>query len=156
MKTSLALLHGAVLGTLSFVAAAQTATPTPMPTPAAGLWEISSTMEGAPMGGGTRSGKACLTAEALASSPEMTLLEAAGRQGNGRDGPKCELKDLQRQGPDSTWTAQCQGPMGRMQGTGSARLSSDTASLQLAFNVKAPIGSLSLKQSVSGRRIGDC
>jgi Protein of unknown function (DUF3617) len=128
----------------------------PSAKPAAGLWDLSITMEGAPVGGGARTAKACLGADALATAPEQTLLEAASRQSGSRPSPKCEFNGLKREGEKSSWQALCEGPMGKMQGTGSATLATETAELQQAFAVKAPIGSLSLKQTVSARRVGSC
>jgi hypothetical protein len=124
-------------------------------TPSAGVWELSITQEGAPAGGGTRSGKTCLTADTLAAAPEQALMEAAGRH-SGRQGLKCEFKDIQREGGNSSWQAVCDGPMGKMQGLGAAKLGAEAAELQQAFTVKAPIGTLNLKQTVSARRVGSC
>jgi hypothetical protein len=124
-------------------------------TPSAGVWELSVTMEGGPGGGSPRSGKTCLTADALAAAPEQTLMEAAARN-SGRQGPKCEFKDIQREGGNSSWQAVCDGPMGKMQGLGAAKLGAEAAELQQAFTVKAPIGTLNLKQAVSARRVGSC
>jgi Protein of unknown function (DUF3617) len=124
-------------------------------TPSAGVWEVSVTMEGGPGGGGPRSGKTCLSADALAVAPEQTLMEAAGRN-SGRQAPKCEFKDIQRDGGNSSWQAVCEGPMGKMQGLGAAKLGAEAAELQQAFTVKAPMGTVNLKQNVSARRVGSC
>lgn len=123
----------------------------------AGLWEFSSTMTGARMGNGTRSGKACVTADAMAAAPEQALMEVAGRLGGGdRTPPKCEFRDIQREGASSTWQATCEGARGKMQGAGAGQLSADAADLQQSFSVKAPIGTITLKQTVSARRVGSC
>jgi hypothetical protein len=124
--------------------------------PSAGVWEWSVTQQGAPAGGGTRTGKACLAAEALATAPEQTLIDAASRQGGGRQGPKCEFKGIQRNGASSSWQAVCDGPRGKMQGLGAATLGADAAELQQAFTVEAPMGTLNVKQIVSARRVGSC
>jgi Protein of unknown function (DUF3617) len=145
-------MMGAVAGA---VAAGGVTAQTAQALPSAGAWELSVTMEGAPGGGNSHSGKTCLAADALAAAPEQTLMEAAGRQG-ARQGPKCEFKDIRRDGGNSSWQAVCDGPMGKMQGLGSAKLGADSAELQQSFTVKAPIGTMNLKQSVSARRVGSC
>jgi hypothetical protein len=124
--------------------------------PGAGMWELSIKMEGAPGGGDAKTGKACLAAEALASAPEKTLMEAAARQVGERSGPKCEYRDVKRTVNGSEWQADCEGPMGKMQGVGGGMLGADAADLQQSFVVKAPIGTLNLKQTVKARRVGDC
>jgi Protein of unknown function (DUF3617) len=124
--------------------------------PSAGMWELSIKMEGAPGGGDSKTGKACLAAETLAAAPEKTLMEAAARQASERSGPKCEYHDIKRAAQNTTWQAQCEGPMGKMQGMGGGMLGADGADLQQSFVVKAPIGTLNLKQTVTARRVGDC
>jgi hypothetical protein len=139
-----------VLSAAATVAAAQTL-------PSAGLWEITLTMEGGPGGGGTRIGKSCLAADALSAAPEQTLFEAAGQlAGGGRMSPSCEFSNVQRDGDKSNWQAQCQSPRGALQGTGSGALSADKADLQQAFSVKAPTGTMNMKQTVMARRVGSC
>lgn len=151
MPVALKLMAGTlVAGALPAAACAQVPV-------SAGLWEFSSTMSGAPMGGGARTGTACVTADALAAAPEQALMEAAGRQGGGeRAPPKCEFRDIQREGARSTWQATCEGSRGKMQGAGAGQLSADAADLQQSFSVKAPIGTVMLKQTVSARRVGSC
>jgi Protein of unknown function (DUF3617) len=148
MKFLLSLIP---LAALSASAVAQTL-------PSAGMWELSMAMEGAPMGGGApRGGKACLAADALAGAPEQTLCEAAGRQGDSsRTPPKCEFRDIQRNGANSSWQSACDGPMGKMQGAGSGALGAETADLQQTFNVKGPVGQVTLKQTLRARRVGSC
>jgi Protein of unknown function (DUF3617) len=124
--------------------------------PGPGLWELSMTMEGAPLGANTRRGTACLAADKLAAAPEQTLFDAGARQGDGRGPSKCEYRELKRDGAASSWQAVCDGPMGKMQGTGSGTLAAESAELQQSFAVKAPIGTLNLKQTVSARRVGSC
>jgi Protein of unknown function (DUF3617) len=125
--------------------------------PSAGMWELSVAIEGGPAGGGPRSGKACLTAQALAGAPEQTLFEAAGRQGDSsRAPPKCEFRDIKRDGANTSWQSTCDGPMGKMQGSGAGSLGAEAADLQQTFNVKAPIGAMTLKQNLRARRVGSC
>ena len=124
--------------------------------PTAGLWELSTTMEGAPSGANTRRGTACLAADKLAAAPEQTLFDAGARQANGRGPSKCEYRDFRRDGAASSWQAACDGPTGRMQGTGSGTLAAEAAELQQSFSVKAPFGTLKLKQTVAARRVGSC
>lgn len=144
------LLSFIPLAVLSAGAVAQTL-------PSAGMWELSMTIEGAPRGGGLRSGQACLAAEALALAPEQTLIEAAGRQGDrSREPPKCEFRDIKRDAASTSWQSTCEGPMGRMQGSGSGALGAESADLRQTFNVKAPIGSMTLKQTLRARRVGSC
>jgi hypothetical protein len=145
-------MMGAVAGAVvAGGAVAQTAQALPW----AGAWELSVTTEGGPGGGKAQSAKACLAADALNAAPEQTLMEAAGRQGS-RQSPKCEFKDIQRDGGNSSWQAACDGPMGKMQGLGSAKLGAESAELQQAFTVKAPMGTFNVKQNVSARRVGSC
>jgi hypothetical protein len=151
---SLSLLSSLLLVALVSGAAAQSL-------PEAGLWTLSVTMAGAPSGGEARSGTACLAAQPLATAPEQTLFEAAGRQGEAkRVPPRCEFSELKRtaRGADwkTGWASSCEGPMGKMQGTGEGVLGADAADLQQSFDIKAPIGSLTLKQTVRARRVGSC
>jgi hypothetical protein len=125
--------------------------------PSAGMWELSVTMEGGPKGGGPRGGKACLATDALANAPEQTLFEAAGRQGDSsRAPPKCEFRDIKRDAANTSWQSTCEGPMGKMQGSGGGALGAESADLQQTFNVKAPIGSMTVKQTLRARRVGSC
>jgi hypothetical protein len=126
--------------------------------PTAGLWELSMTMQGAPGGGNTRSGKACLSADALAAAPERTLFEAAGKAAASGDRapPKCTFAGVQRDGANTSWQSQCEGPMGTMQGKGNGMLGAESAELQQAFTAKASMGTLNLKQTLSARRVGSC
>jgi Protein of unknown function (DUF3617) len=142
-----------ILIPIAAVAAMSSATAQPLPS--AGLWELSMTLEGAPSGSGTRSAQACLAADTLARAPEQTLFEAAPRQ-SGRTPPKCEWRELRREAGQSAWQSVCEGPMGAMQGSGSGTLSADAAQLQQSFTVKAPFGSLQLKQTLAARRLGSC
>ena len=144
LSKPLACLSAVALGT---AAAAPSA-------PGAGLWDLSMKMEGVPSGGETRSAKACLSAEALSNAPEQTLFEAASRGGRGPS--KCELREFAREGARSAWRSQCEGPMGKMQGAGAGTLGPDAADLQQSFSVKAPFGTLELKQMLSARRVGSC
>lgn len=127
----------------------------PAALPAAGMWELSVTIAGGPGGGGTRSGKACLTADTLAAAPEQTLMEAASRL-SARQGPKCEFKDVQRDGVNSSWQAVCDGSAGKMQGAGAGKLAAESAELQQAFTARTPMGTMNVKQNVSARRVGSC
>lgn len=125
--------------------------------PSAGMWELSVAIEGGPTGGGPRGGKACLAAEALAGAPEQTLFEAASGQDNSsRSPPKCEFRDVKRDGASTSWQSTCEGPMGKMQGSGAGSLGAEAADLQQTFNVKAPIVSMALKQTLRARRVGSC
>jgi hypothetical protein len=125
--------------------------------PSEGMWEFSMKMEGAPAGGGARSGKACLAAGALAAAPEQTLFEAAEKSApSARGSLKCDLGAVTREAGKSSWQAQCEGPMGKMQGTGSGTLAAETAELQQLFTLKAAFGTLNLKQTISARRVGSC
>jgi hypothetical protein len=88
---------------------------------------------------------------------EQTLFEAAGRQGDSsRAPPKCEFRDIKRDAANSSWQATCEGPMGKMQGSGGGTLGAESADLQQTFNVKAPIGSMTVKQTLRARRVGSC
>lgn len=144
---------------LSMVAVASGASALALPE--AGLWDLSMTMEGAPSGGGARSGTACLSAQALKAAPEQALFEAAGRQGDGKRAPPCcEFGDVKRSpaetGWQTGWQSSCEGPMGKMQGSGGGVLGAESADLHQTFDIKAPIGSLTLKQTLRARRVGNC
>lgn len=126
--------------------------------PAGGLWSLDMTLDGAPGRATPRTGQVCLPDAPLAEAPEQTLIDAATRLGpSGSPVPSaCAMRDLQRSGGRSAWQVQCDGPMGRMQGTGQAVWSADAAELKQAFAVKAPLGSLTLQQTVTARRQGAC
>ncbi len=151
---SLSLLSSLSLAALVSGAAAQG-----LPEP--GLWTLTMTMAGAPSGSEARSGTACLAAQPLATAPEQTLFEAAGRQGDAkRTPPWCEFSDLRRSenggALQTGWASTCDGPMGKMQGTGGGVVGADSADLQQSFDLKALFGSLTLKQTVRARRVGSC
>jgi Protein of unknown function (DUF3617) len=121
-----------------------------------GEWEVSTTMQGAPSGGGPRSHKVCLDAAKLSSAPEATLLEAAPKP---KDGPalKCSYDNMARNGAQSSWVAACEGPRGPMNGNGSATLEAERAELTQNFEVTVPMmGKRKMQQSISARRLGNC
>jgi Protein of unknown function (DUF3617) len=153
---SLALIAYADLGH------AQTATsPTPQTPPQAGQWEFNTDMKGMPMGGGVKTGKVCVKAEALATGQEKALVEAAmsiaqPADEKKSDKPKCNFTDIQREASNSRWKSTCEGPRGAMQGTGSGSFSADSAQLTQSFEVSLPFGKRTLTQNIIAKRIGEC
>ena len=122
-----------------------------------GLWEFSSTLSGTPRGNAKQTGTVCVTTDAMAAAPELTLIEAAGRQSGAESAPpKCELRAIQRDGVRSTWQSTCEGPRGKMQGAGSGQLSAESADLQQTFQVKLHVGTITLTQTLNARRVGTC
>jgi Protein of unknown function (DUF3617) len=153
--------HPALLALLSLVAAtllpaaSLAQAPGPAAEPKAGQWQLTHTMEGAPMVGGSRTRTACLKAEALGAAPEQALLDAA-TEGLERT-PRCRLGAITRKGEDRRWQAQCQGPRGgAVTAEGRGTLSAGEALLHQQMQLDSPMGKLSLRQVVQAQRLGDC
>jgi Protein of unknown function (DUF3617) len=137
---------------------AQSAQPT---RPLAGQWEFNTDMKGMPMGGGVKTGKVCIQAEAMAAGVEKALVEAAmtiaqPADEKKSDKPKCNFTDIQREANSSRWKSTCAGPRGAMQGTGSGNFNTDSAQLTQAFEVSLPFGKRTLTQTITAKRIGEC
>jgi hypothetical protein len=129
-------------------------------TPQAGQWEFNSEMKGMPFGGGMKTGKACLKAEALASGQEKAMIEAAmlisrPADESKKDSPTCNFTDIQREASASRWKSSCQGPRGLMQGTGSGTFNPDNAQFTQNFEVSM-MGKRTITQTIHAKRIGEC
>lgn len=122
-----------------------------------GQWEVRVTLQGAPSGGGTTVQTACLAADRMAAAPEQALLDVAGTSPN-KDRPslRCTVKDVQRGQGKSAWQSSCEGPRGAMPGQGSATIDAQSAELVQSFEVKTPMGTRSLQQTVRAKRVADC
>jgi hypothetical protein len=140
------------------VAASASASPTTAQNPpAAGLWEISLALEGAPAGAAARKGTACLSKPALEAGPEQALLDAAAQlPGAGRAPLRCQALDIQRAAAKSSWQAQCDGPMGKLLGSGSGVLGEESVELQQTFSIERALIKRNLKQTLAARRTGSC
>jgi hypothetical protein len=149
------------MDTLKWLVALGGATCVAMPvhaqtSPSGGMWDFNIKMEGAP-GGGERTGKACVSADALAAAPEQALVEAAAKSSSGgRGAAKCEFNNIQREAGKAAWQAACDGPMGKMAGSGSGSWTADSAQLQQTFELRGLLGSRTMKQSIQAKRAGDC
>lgn len=143
-----ALALTASLG-LSSVAGAQTPEP--------GRWELEVALKGAPIKDPAPS-QHCLNAEAMGTTPERALLDAAMRSlpSSGASGAQCVLTGLARDGSKSFWQARCNGPRGPMAGSGSAVLSAQSATLVQSFEVETPLGLQTLRQTIRAQRTGAC
>jgi Protein of unknown function (DUF3617) len=132
----------------------------PNNTPQAGQWELSSDMKGMPFGGGVKTGKVCIKAEALADGYEKAMMEAAmllsrPTEESQKDTPKCKFTDLQRETSTSRWKSSCEGPRGPMQGTGTGTFNSENTQLTQNFEVSM-FGKRTITQTVAAKRLGDC
>jgi hypothetical protein len=130
-------------------------------TPQAGQWDIAVDMRGLPVGGGVKTGKACIKQEALAAGQEKAMIEAAmsvsqSAEANKKDSPKCKLSDIQQDNNGSRWKSSCEGPRGPMLGNGSGIFSSDTAQVTQSFEVSLPFGKRTLNQTITAKRLGEC
>ncbi len=153
-------IHMTAKKTLAALAASLTFASTPVfaqSLPAAGMWEMTVTMKGAPRAGGTQKASACLSAAQL-GNPEQAMFDGVGASGANKDAPqmKCQLANVQRDGANTRWSSTCEGPRGPMNGTGSGTLGTDTAQLAQTFEVSTPMGKMKLEQSLNARRTGEC
>jgi hypothetical protein len=122
--------------------------------PQSGQWELSVTRQGAPSGSGKELVRACLAQDRLDNGAEAVFFAAA--QGKDKGRPSCAVSEVQRDGAKSTWKTTCEGPFGKMYGTGEGTLATQAVDLTQVIEVRAPLGSLTLKQSVNARRTGEC
>lgn len=122
-----------------------------------GMWELTTTMQGAPSGDKKSSKTACISAAQVASGFEQALLDA-NAVATGKDQPalKCVLKGLKRDGAKSSWQSTCDGPRGAMSGVGAATFAATSAEINQAFEIKTPFGAMKLKQVIEAKRMGDC
>jgi Protein of unknown function (DUF3617) len=130
-------------------------------TPTPGQWEITVDMKGMPMGGGAKTGKSCITAQAVEAGAEKALVEAAmasAQMGNSSksEAAKCTLSDIKRSSTNSTWSSNCAGPRGPMQGSGSGNIGAQSAEIVQVFEVNTPMGKRTLTQSIAAKRMGEC
>jgi hypothetical protein len=136
------------------------AQPAPSNTPQAGQWELNSDMKGMPFGGGVKTGKVCIKAEALADGYERAMMEAAMQisrptEESQRDTPKCKFTDIQREASTSRWKSSCEGPRGPMQGTGTGTFNPENTQLTQNFEISM-LGKRTITQTVAAKRLGDC
>lgn len=121
-----------------------------------GQWEVSSTLQGAPVGGGTDVRKFCLSQGQL-STPEQTLVNAVARKDNSSTGgPRCTLSNLNRDGNKSLWNSSCESPRGLLTGSGEATWERETANASQTFQLKTSMGAFTLTQTLRARRLGEC
>ena len=122
-----------------------------------GIWEVTTQLKGGPRSHDAMVRSACLSQESLTAGPEQALLDVSASSKDGREtAPKCLVSELKKSPKGSEWTANCEGPRGSMQGTGTGTTGADAATLMQIFKVKLPFGSVTLEQSVAARRTGDC
>lgn len=124
--------------------------------PVAGRWEFSVVTQGGPGGANTQTGSACLTAEPLDASPELTLYTAAMRSTGGK-GADCKFNDLRRDTAPRSWKTECQGPMGvTLTGDGHGEFSPDAATLSQTLEGRMFLKKIVIVKTVSARRAGAC
>lgn len=123
----------------------------------AGRWELTGSFKGLPFGGATeRVRTACISEAALGAIPEKALMEAAPAPTDdaSKPAPKCEYSQVRRDGANSSWALNCEGP--KMSGTGSATTAPDQVDLVEALELKSTFGNRSIQHAVRARRLGDC
>lgn len=128
---------------LAFCALPAMAAPTNMQP---GLWEITMKMEMA--GGG-------MPATTVRQCVRPADIEDARRTIPQNKDPKCEMKDYKMQGNTASWRMECKGPEA-MSGTGTITYSGSSYSGTTKLNMKQDGQTMSMTQSYSGKRIGDC
>lgn len=124
-----------------------------------GNWELISTFKGLPFGGdGERTRNACLSAAALGTFPEKSLIDAApppSDDASSPASPQCEYAQVHRDGAKSTWTMSCKQP--KASGLGSATMhSSQQVELHEQLEVSMGVMSRTIQHDVRARRIGEC
>ncbi|TAG00275.1 MAG: DUF3617 family protein [Betaproteobacteria bacterium] len=120
-----------------------------------GVWEVTTSMQGAPSGERKSSATACVNVTQMKSGFEQAMLDISA-SGTLKGGLKCVVTDLVRSSAGSKWKASCEGPVGAMQGSGAATTEGASASLIQSFELQTPFGARPLKQVLQAKRLGDC
>jgi len=106
-----------------------------------GKWEITTKTEMAGMPPQSMTHTQCITNNDL-----VPMSEDASRE--------CQVTDIQTKGNTVSWKMTCGGQGGRMEGTGQITYNGDSMQGTMQMTI-APYGT-QVKNTISGRRIGDC
>ncbi len=125
----------------------------------AGLWRITTAVDGLPMGGESRTQTICLNDnEKLSKVPEQTFIEAA-QSIDAKDKnwpPKCKFSNYQRTNDQSKWTATCDMPPGPATGSGAATLGQEIIDLTQTLNLKFIFGEKTIQNKISAAWVSEC
>lgn len=111
-----------------------------------GRWEATMTMEmsGMPMAMPPMTVANCVKAEDIGKAPPIP------------NDSHCKMSDYKTDGNGATWKMTCTGEMS-MNGTGSMTFAGDTYSGVMTMNMTRPGGPpVNVKQTLKGKRLGDC
>lgn len=73
---------------------------------------------------------------------------------NSQQGQECTFAETKVTGNTVTWTMECEGPGGRMKGTGEITYGGDT--FKGTMKIQMPQENMEMTSHMDGRRIGDC
>ena len=108
-----------------------------------GKWEITTQteMEGMPMSIPPITHTQCITGDELVPQSQEANSE-------------CVVSDMETSGDTVSWKIVCSGANGRMEGTGTITYSGDT--MEGTIDMLMPDAGMQVKNTISGKRIGDC
>jgi hypothetical protein len=114
-----------------------------------GMWEITTKMEMSGM-------------EGMPAMPPNTMrqcIRPADAQGGSatvpKGDPQCEVKDYKMQGNTASWRMECKGA-NAMSGKGTVTYGGTSYSGKTQFTTKEEGQAMTMNQTFSGKRIGDC
>lgn len=137
-------LSVAVAAPLVVAAAAQDG-----PTPAPGLWQVTTVMKNLMSERKLGPARKCLTPEAAARFDQFFTTPPRDPD---RPAPSCRLNDLRVGEGSSTWRLQCAGPRGAMEGAGISSFSAGRYSAKQSFKM----GPVTMTLMTTGARVGPC
>jgi hypothetical protein len=111
-----------------------------------GLWEVSVKMEmpGMPAGMGAQTLRKCYTPADVQDASRTTP----------RD-DNCQVSDVKVQGDTVTWSVSCKPPQA-MTGTGTMTYRGSSYAGRMNFSVKEGGQTMTMQQTISGKRVGPC
>lgn len=114
-----------------------------------GMWEITTKMEMAGM-------------EGMPAMPPNTIRQCirpaevqSGSATVPKGDPQCEVKDYRMQGRTASWRMECKGA-NAMSGSGTITYGGASYSGKTQFTMKEEGQAMTMNQTFSGKRIGDC
>ncbi len=143
MTRYVALLVLAVISAPPAIAAADGFTP--------GVWELTRTMRGGPMGAKTETETVCFSPETLRADPAAPVKLPPPAEG-GRQAPACAFGPVSMSGGKLAYTAMCHGPMGKIRGDWSGTYAPD----RFAATGRMKMSIMSMTASFTGRYTGPC
>lgn len=127
--------------------------------PLAGYWQIEASMDGM-MGGGQKQSKTmCLTREQLALEFEKVFMEAIPPKpprNKAESKPTCQYTNPERLNGESTWTATCASPFGKMTAQGKGSYGENKFLGQQISQMNSPMGKMQITRNIFAKRLGEC